>query len=121
MRRACDSIVLRRSLRTSATRPIVLRPYQNTCLQACADALEAGKTRLRVSLPTGSGKTTVFIYLLSRMAPPFDLPTATRSLVIVNSIELARQAADQAAKLFPEWTVEIEQGSAHKASGRADL
>ncbi|KAH9858111.1 P-loop containing nucleoside triphosphate hydrolase protein [Lenzites betulinus] len=97
---------------------VVLRPYQESCLDACVEALNAGSTRIGVSLPTGSGKTTVFISLLSRLPSP--TPEATRSLVIVNSVELARQTADQAKKLFPQWTVEIEQGK-HHASGTADL
>ncbi|TBU45109.1 P-loop containing nucleoside triphosphate hydrolase protein [Dichomitus squalens] len=100
--------------------PVVLRPYQETCLQACVDALERGSTRIGVSLPTGAGKTTVFISLLSRLPAPKQAPDATRSLVIVNSVELARQTAEQARRLFPEWTVEIEQGK-QQASGLADL
>ncbi|KAF5355713.1 hypothetical protein D9756_003723 [Leucocoprinus leucothites] len=48
-------------------------------------------------------------------------PHATRSLVVVNSIELARQSAEQAARLFPDWSVEIEQGAKHNATGSADL
>ncbi|KII93736.1 hypothetical protein PLICRDRAFT_694856 [Plicaturopsis crispa FD-325 SS-3] len=101
--------------------PVVLRPYQERCLDACADALDAGASRIGVSLPTGSGKTTVFISLLSRIAPPKNNPKATRSLIIVNSIELARQAAAQAESLFPEWHVEIEQGVKHRTSGLADV
>ena len=84
-------------------------------------ALKSGVSRIGVSLPTGSGKTTVFITLLSLIQPPPEHPKATRSLVIVNSIELARQAAAQTEKLFPGWSVEIEQGSKYKASGEADL
>jgi len=106
---------------SSSLAPIVLRPYQEQCLNACLDALESGSTRLGVSLPTGSGKTTVFISLLSRMAPPEHNENATRSLIIVNSIELARQSAEQVGRLFPDWTVEIEQGSKYKASGFADV
>ncbi|EKM61106.1 uncharacterized protein PHACADRAFT_156288 [Phanerochaete carnosa HHB-10118-sp] len=98
-----------------------LRPYQENALQACAEALESGSTRIGVSLPTGSGKTTVFITLLSRIKPPVEYPDATRSLVIVNNIELARQSAKQAQQLFAGWSVEIEQGQKHKASGKADL
>lgn len=101
--------------------PVVLRPYQEQCLDACVDALEAGLTRLGVSLPTGSGKTTVFVSLLSRLSPPATNKNATRSLIIVNSIELARQSAGQVSRLFPDWTVEIEQGSKHVASGFADV
>jgi ATP-dependent helicase IRC3 len=42
-------------------------------------------------------------------------------LIIVNSIELARQSAAQAEALFPEWDIEVEQGVKHKASGLADV
>lgn len=107
--------------RYSASSAVVLRPYQESCLQACTDALVSGSTRIGVSLPTGSGKTTVFITLLSRIKPPAQRPTAHRSLVIVNSVELAQQTAAQTAKLFPEWSVEIEQGTKYKASGLADM
>lgn len=74
-----------------------------------------------MSLPTGSGKTTVFISLLARLAPPAINLEATKSIIIVNSIELARQSAVQVARLFPNWSVEIEQGSKYKASGQADV
>ena len=106
---------------TEVSHSITLRPYQETALQACTDALASGSTRIGVSLPTGSGKTTVFITALSRIKPPREHPNATRSLVVVNNIELARQTASQTARLFPGWSVEIEQGHKHKASGEADL
>lgn len=101
--------------------PIVLRPYQESCLDACTTALESGISRIGVSLPTGAGKTTVFISLLDRILPPEKSPNATRALIVVNSIELARQSAAQTQALFPEWGVEIEQGIKHKASGLADV
>ena len=106
---------------SSAPRALSLRPYQESCLQACIDALNAGASRIGVSLPTGAGKTTVFVSLLPRLLPPHQNSEATRSLIVVNSIELARQAALQAKRLFPHWVVEIEQGAKHKASGRADV
>jgi len=101
--------------------PVVLRSYQNECIQSCLEALASGITRIGVSLPTGSGKTTVFLSLLSQIPSPPSNPNATRSLVIVNSIELARQSAEQAARLFPKWSVEIEQGTKHCATGLADM
>jgi ATP-dependent helicase IRC3 len=110
-----------RNASTCPTASVTLRPYQEHCLEACTDALGSGATRIGVSLPTGSGKTTVFISLLSRIFPPPMNPAARRSLIIVNSVELARQSASQVAKLFPEWTVEIEQGPKHQASGQADV
>ena len=107
---------------TQAIRPaqIKLRPYQESCIEACTDALSSGVSRIGVSLPTGSGKTTVFITLLSLIQPP-EHTAATRSLIIVNSVELARQSAAQAERLFPHWTVEIEQGIKHQATGEADV
>jgi ATP-dependent helicase IRC3 len=101
--------------------PFVLRPYQDICLKACLDARTAGASRIGVSLPTGAGKTAIFISLLSSLEPRKGRPGATKSLVIVNSIELAKQAAAQAKHLRPDWVVEIEQGRKHQASGDADL
>lgn len=115
------NLTARLSSTTASNSAVVLRPYQESALDACTTALEDGASRIGVSLPTGSGKTTVFLSLLSRIAPPKDKPQATQSLVIVNAIELARQAAVQAKRLFPDWTVEIEQGAKHKASGTADM
>ncbi|KAH9837204.1 P-loop containing nucleoside triphosphate hydrolase protein [Rhodofomes roseus] len=100
---------------------VVLRPYQEASIDACLKALKSGTSRIGVSLPTGSGKTTVFISLLSRIDPPPENPDARRALVVVNSVELARQAAAQAERLHPEWKVEIEQGVNYHASGEADL
>jgi ATP-dependent helicase IRC3 len=112
---------LSRCVSTTTISPIILRPYQEACLDACTAALEAGASRIGVSLPTGSGKTTIFISLLSRILPPAESPKAKRSLIIVNSIELARQSAAQAEALFPGWVIEVEQGVKHKASGLADV
>lgn len=108
-------------LRRVHTSTLKLRPYQETCLESCIDALKEGSTKIGVSLPTGAGKTVVFVSLLERLQALYGDPHATRSLVIVNSVELARQAADQARKLFPRWTVEIEQGARYSASGLADV
>ena len=104
-----------------STALVRLRPYQEHCLDACTDALASGATRIGVSLPTGSGKTTVFISLLARISTPASSPTAVRSLIIVNSVELARQSAEQVNKILPQCSVEIEQGSKYRASGLADV
>ncbi|KAK0478204.1 P-loop containing nucleoside triphosphate hydrolase protein [Armillaria novae-zelandiae] len=98
---------------------ITLRPYQQQCIDDCVDAVATGASRIGVSLPTGSGKTTVFISLLNRL--PQINKHGKRALVIVNSVELARQSAEQVVRLFPHWSVEIEQGGKHIASGRADV
>ena len=107
--------------KSSTLAPVILRPYQEHCVDACISALDSGSTRIGVSLPTGSGKTTVFISLLARLAPPAFNLEATKSIIIVNNIELARQSAIQVARLFPGWSVEIEQGAKYIASGLADV
>ncbi|CCA76607.1 hypothetical protein PIIN_10598 [Serendipita indica DSM 11827] len=71
-------------------------------------------------MPTGSGKTTVFVSLLHKVMAAKERPHAKRSLIIVNSIELALQAANQVKRMFPDTTVEIEQGK-NSASGLADI
>lgn len=98
-----------------------LRPYQESCLQTCLDALSSGATRIGVSLPTGSGKTTVFVSLISKIPSPLQSPDADKAIIIVNSVELARQSAEQVKKLYPELSVEIEQGAKYQATGCADM
>ena len=121
VRRVLKAIDAQRRVYSALASSVVLRPYQESSIDACLAALKSGSSRIGVSLPTGSGKTTVFISLLNRIKPPPGNPHATRALVVVNSIELARQAAAQAEKLHPDWSVEIEQGTKHHASGTADL
>ncbi|KAF8140306.1 P-loop containing nucleoside triphosphate hydrolase protein [Boletus edulis] len=95
-------------------------PGGAACLDACHAALRAGITRIGVSLPTGAGKTTIFTTLLSQIFSPRP-SQPFGSLIIVNSVELARQAAAQAEMTHPHWKVELEQGISHQASGRADV
>ena len=99
-----------------------LRPYQETCLQTCLETLhEKQSHRIGISLPTGSGKTTIFVSLISMLQSPDQSPEAKRALIIVNSVELARQSAEQVKRMFPNLSVEIEQGTKYKATGLADV
>lgn len=111
----------RRNQHQTPSSNVVLRPYQEACIQSCLEALESGTTRIGVSAPTGSGKTTIFVTLIARLIPPSGRPRAKNALIIVNSIELAKQAAQSVRALFPDYFIEIEQGSLHKASGLADV
>ncbi|PWN48973.1 P-loop containing nucleoside triphosphate hydrolase protein [Violaceomyces palustris] len=112
-----------------------LRPYQEECIQDCLSALSNGITRIGVSSPTGSGKTTIFTHLISRL-PDLDptdtkptssssshdpTPKAKKVMILVGSIELALQAASTVSEAYPDLLVEIEQGSRFKASGLADV
>lgn len=102
-----------------------LRPYQIECVNAVLSELERGQhTRLSVSAPTGSGKTSIFTHLIS-LLPSLNHPTtnelATRVLIIVNSIQLAHQTHTAIQRAYPELRLEIEQGTKHQASGQADV
>jgi superfamily II DNA or RNA helicase len=59
-----------------------LRPYQREALMAVRDAYKAGKRRVIVSLPTGTGKTVVFAHF------PRVLNMKKRLLVLAHREEL---------------------------------
>ncbi|WAQ82663.1 hypothetical protein PtA15_3A26 [Puccinia triticina] len=101
----------------AASNTIEYRPYQQDSLDACLDALNRGVSRIGVSLPTGSGKTTVFLNLIHKISgkrgDSDEIPW--RSMVIVNSVELAHQTIRQLKKLFPNTLVGTEQGAKHSS------
>ena len=95
-----------------------LRPYQETAVSACLSALSSGLTRLGVSSPTGSGKTTMFISLIPRIETTTE---GSRVLILVGSVELANQAENAARRLLGDgYRIEVEQGK-RIASGTADM
>ncbi|PWN27946.1 P-loop containing nucleoside triphosphate hydrolase protein [Jaminaea rosea] len=106
---------------------VQLRPYQERAVSECLQAIASGVTRIGVSSPTGSGKTTMFTELIARLPPIQHEPSSsahppgTRVLIVVNSIELALQASSAVTRTHPHLHVEIEQGSNFKASGLADV
>lgn len=104
---------------------VVLRPYQEQAVQECLDAIATGTTRIGVSSPTGSGKTTMFTELIHRLPDIHHdgegFSSGSRVLVIVNSIELAVQAASAVSRTYPHLLVEIDQGAKFKATGVADV
>ena len=61
------------------------------------------------------------VSLLERLQVFSGDPKVARSLAIVDGVELARQAADQALDIFPHRAVEIKQGVWHIASGLAEM
>jgi superfamily II DNA or RNA helicase len=90
--------------------PCRLRAYQSEALTAVRDAYRAGKRRVIVSLPTGSGKTVVFAHF------PRFLKMKKRLLVLAHREELLQQARDKFRSIDPELKVEIEQAATHAAA-----
>src|SRR5213593_3141949 len=80
-----------------------LRPYQSEALVRVRQAYQAGKRRVIVSLPTGTGKTVVFAHF------PSVLKMKKRLLVLAHREELLQQAHDKFRAIDPELKVEIEQ------------
>lgn len=87
-----------------------LRVYQSEALTAVRDAYRAGKRRVIVSLPTGTGKTIVFAHF------PRVLNMKKRLLVLAHREELLLQARDKFRSIDPELKVEIEQAGTHAAA-----
>jgi superfamily II DNA or RNA helicase len=97
---------------------VVLRPYQEAAITSCLEALSSGLTRIGVSSPTGSGKTTMFMSLIPEIP---ERGQRTRTLILVSSVDLASQAEGAARRMLgPEYRIEVEQGK-RMASGTADV
>ncbi|ESZ95686.1 hypothetical protein SBOR_3906 [Sclerotinia borealis F-4128] len=97
---------------------IVLREYQEECIQAVLSHLDQGHKRMGVSLATGSGKTVIFTQLIDRVQPHTEI--ATQTLILAHRQELVEQAARHCQNAYPDKRIEIEMGKMH-ASGYADI
>jgi type I restriction enzyme R subunit len=76
-------------IRQGETRTI--RPYQDEAMRALDHALELGKRRFLIELPTGTGKTDVICLYLKRL---FQAGWTERVLVLVDRDQLAKQALE---------------------------
>ena len=68
-----------------------VRPYQAETMRALDYALELGKRRFLIGLPTGTGKTDLICLYLKRL---FQAGWVERVLVLVDRDQLARQALE---------------------------
>jgi len=84
------------------TRRVLLRDYQEECLEAIRARFAAGVRRQLVVLPTGAGKTMVAAHLPARMGWP-------RTLFLVHREELVRQAVDTFRASWPGLEVGVER------------
>ena len=68
-----------------------VRPYQQETMKALDQAVELGKHRFLVQLPTGTGKTDLICLYLKRF---FEAGRAERVLFLVDREQLAKQAIE---------------------------
>ncbi|OJJ80742.1 DEAD/DEAH box helicase [Aspergillus glaucus CBS 516.65] len=97
---------------------IVLRDYQEECIQSVLRYVDEGHKRLGISLATGAGKTVIFTQLIGRIPPRNEY--GDKTLVIVHRRELVEQAAHHCRLAYPDKTVEVEMGNSHY-KGHADI
>ena len=68
-----------------------VRPYQQDAMKALDHAMELGKRRFLIELPTGTGKTDSICLYLKRL---FEAHCADRVLFLVDREQLAKQAIE---------------------------
>ena len=83
-------------IREGETRTV--RSYQIEAMRALDHALELGKRRFLMELPTGTGKTDLVCLYLKRL---FQAGWAERVLVLVDRDQLARQALGAVQDILP--------------------
>lgn len=79
----------------------IVRPYQKDVMRAIDQAVELGKRRFLVELPTGTGKTDVICLHAKRM---FQAGRVERLLFLVDREQLAEQAIAALQDLCPEYS-----------------
>ena len=84
-------------LRQGETRQV--RPYQREAMKALDHAVELGKRRFLMELPTGTGKTDVVSLYLDRL---MKAGRAERVLFLVDREQLAKQALEAVQDILPQ-------------------
>jgi len=79
--------------------PIVLRGYQEECIQGCRDSIRRGFGSMACVLPTGSGKTTIFGSITSRYLEN----NPTKRVVVVSHLGLL--TSQTCTRFRNEWGV----------------
>lgn len=78
---------------STTTWEITPRPYQREAIDAVHDAVRNGLRRVLIALPTGTGKTVVFVSLIRERGG--------RALILVHRDELIWQAVDKIRIVIP--------------------
>lgn len=79
----------------------LLRPYQQEAMKALDHAVELGKRRFLIELPTGCGKTDLIVLYLKRL---IQAGHAERILFLVDREQLAKQAIEAIQDLMPQYS-----------------
>ncbi|GIW80395.1 MAG: hypothetical protein KatS3mg105_2202 [Gemmatales bacterium] len=77
-----------------------VRPYQQEAMRALDHAVELGKRRFLIELPTGTGKTDLICLYLKRL---FQAGRAERVLFLVDREQLAKQALEAIQDLLNQY------------------
>ncbi|MBW2020327.1 MAG: DEAD/DEAH box helicase family protein [Deltaproteobacteria bacterium] len=86
-------------IRQGETRSV--RPYQHKAMQALDHAVELGKRRFLIELPTGTGKTDLICLYLKRL---IQAGRAERILFLVDREQLAKQAREAIQDILGEYS-----------------
>lgn len=86
-------------LRQGETRTV--RPYQREAMQAIDHAVELGKRRFLIELPTGTGKTDLTVLYLKRL---IQAGRAERILFLVDREQLAKQALEAIQDILNQYS-----------------
>ncbi len=86
-------------LRQGETRQV--RPYQRDTMQALDHAVELGKRRFLIELPTGTGKTDLVVLYIKRL---IQAGRAERVLFLVDREQLAKQALEAIQDILNQYS-----------------
>ena len=86
-------------IRQGETRQV--RPYQREAMKALDHAVELGKRRFLIELPTGTGKTDIICLYLKRL---FQAGRAERILFLVDREQLAKQALEAVQDILSQYS-----------------
>ena len=86
-------------IRQGETRQV--RPYQREAMKALDHAIELGKHRFLIELPTGTGKTDLICLYLKRL---FQAGRAERVLFLVDREQLAKQALEAVQDILNQYS-----------------
>ncbi len=78
-----------------------MRPYQREAMQALDHAVELGKRRFLIELPTGTGKTDLVCLYLKRL---IQAGRAERILFLVDREQLAKQALEAIQDILNQYS-----------------